>query len=309
MHCTSREIAERPLQNMHTRPGRPPRWRQSIRVPILPQTQASSDSQLQSPAWSHVPGMTRIARRRAATNTITGRNHANIFNSEGFSSPGDAVPPLRFSSLLSTVYAAAMMKKAMMPAHHSTARRPLLGGRRTRRFPVPMRLRASPMFARILSSIVLCAAIVGCGATGGAQSSPSSSALTELTACTLVTSADVSVAFNRQFATGTDGTGLRANDECQFIGTAGLQAGIVSVESATGDSASSFFTSGRQRLTSSAPISGVGDQALVATDGTAILAIKGTIAVFIFASISDETAAERSNGCAALAKRIFSRHG
>ena len=37
----------------------------------------------------------------------------------------------------------------------------------------------------------------------------------------LVTSADVSGTFNQQFGTGTKDSGLRAHDECQFIGTAG----------------------------------------------------------------------------------------
>jgi hypothetical protein len=162
------------------------------------------------------------------------------------------------------------------------------------------------MSVRISLLIVVCAVLVGCGGAGSGRSSPSSAAPI---ACNLVTSADVSGAFNRQFATGTKGSGLRANDECQFLGSAGFPAAIVSVEIGTGDDASSFFTSGRQRLTNSAPIAGVGDQALIATDGTAILAIKGTTALFIFASLSDETPTQGSSGCASLARLIFSRSG
>jgi hypothetical protein len=246
-----------------------------------------------------------MARRIMATNTITGKNHANIFKSDGLASPGDNLPSLRSFSLLRTVYPVAMIKKAMMPAHQSTARRPLLGGGRTRK--VTVCLIPTPMFVRISLAIVLCAVLFGCGATGSALSSPSSPPLTGPTACTLVSSPDVSGAFNRQFAAGTTSSGLRSNDECQFIGSAGLEAGLVSIEIATGNSAASLFTSGQRRLTSSTPTAGVGDQALIATDGTAILAIKGTFAVFIFASINDETAIERGNGCVALAKLIFSR--
>jgi hypothetical protein len=71
--------------------------------------------------------------------------------------------------------------------------------------------------------------------------------------------------------------------------------------------ASSFYASGQQKLTASEPVSGVGDRALLETDGNAILAIKGKTAVFIAALLSDETAAELGNGCVALAKFVFSK--
>ena len=50
---------------------------------------------------------------------------------------------------------------------------------------------------------------------------PSSPYLSAPPACMLVTSADVSGAFNQQLGAGTKDSGLRANHECQFIGTAG----------------------------------------------------------------------------------------
>jgi hypothetical protein len=51
--------------------------------------------------------------------------------------------------------------------------------------------------------------------------------------------------------------------------------GLVLIELVSGDMASRFYTSNQQKLPGTTPVSGVGDKAVQATDGSTILAIKG----------------------------------
>ena len=162
----------------------------------------------------------------------------------------------------------------------------------------------------IASSFVLCVLGTDCGGSSGAghnQSSPSP-APTAVAVCKLVSSADVSGAFHQQFSAGrkasSDG---EIDNECIFNRGGFGQNGLVAIEVVSGDKASRFYTSGQQKLAGFAPVQGVGDEALLETDGSAILAIKGHIAVFITALLSNETSADRGNGCVLLANLVFSK--
>ena len=157
---------------------------------------------------------------------------------------------------------------------------------------------------------MFCVLVTDCGGSAGSghsQSSPSP-ALTAATACTLVSATDVSGAFHQQFPAGSKASADgEIDNECLFrMGDLG-QNGIVAIEVVFGDMASRFYENGQQKLTGLAPVSGVGDKAVLKTDGSAILAIKGQIAVFVTALLSDETAADRGNGCVLLVNLVFSK--
>jgi hypothetical protein len=155
-----------------------------------------------------------------------------------------------------------------------------------------------------LSMVLVSVLISGCGGSPIAGPSQSSPAASVPAACSIVTAADVSGAFNRQFPNGTTQSSLgAANDGCLFVG----KDGIVAVEIAGGEGASRLYASAQQKVAGLAPTPGVGDQALLEPDGTAIVAIKGHIGVFITALLNDETAGDLSTGCVRLAKLVFSR--
>jgi hypothetical protein len=159
-------------------------------------------------------------------------------------------------------------------------------------------------------SSLLCVLVTDCGASAGSghnQSSPSP-ALTAAAACTLVSAADVSGAFHQQFPAGSKASADgEIDNECMF-GRGDLgQIGLVAIEVVSGDMASRFYTSGQEKLTGLAPISGVGDKAMLEVNGSAILAIKGQVAVFITSLLSDETATDLGNGCVLLVKLVFSK--
>lgn len=155
-----------------------------------------------------------------------------------------------------------------------------------------------------LSMVLVSVLMSGCGGSPSAGPSQSSAAATVPAACSLVTAADVSSAFNRQFPNGMTQSSLgAANDGCVFAG----KDGIVAVEIAGGEGASRLYASAQQKVQGLAPIPGVGDQALLEPDGTAIVAVKGHIGVFITALLSDVTAADLSTGCVLLAKVVLSR--
>jgi hypothetical protein len=123
-----------------------------------------------------------------------------------------------------------------------------------------------------------------------------------------VSSADVSVAFHQQFPAGSKASADgEIDNECMFNRGGFGQNGVVAIEVVSGDDASGFFTSGQQKLAGLAPIPGVGDQAFLETGGSAILAIKGHVAVFITALLSNERSADLGNGCALLANLVFSK--
>ena len=159
-------------------------------------------------------------------------------------------------------------------------------------------------------SLVLCALMSGCGGSAGSRPPSPSSALITAAACALVSSAEVSTAFQEQVQAGTKASGDgEIENECLFISEHGLAQGSVAVEVVSGVMASTFYANGQQKLTSAAPVSGVGDKALLEADGSAILAIKGQIAVFIAALLTDETVAERGDGCVRLVKLVLSKTG
>jgi hypothetical protein len=83
--------------------------------------------------------------------------------------------------------------------------------------------------------------------------------------------------------------------------------GVVAVEIEGGDAASRLYASAQRQVTGLTPTPGIGDEALLEPDGTAIVAIKGHIGVFITALLNDKTAADLRTGCVLLANLVFSR--
>src|SRR5487761_160787 len=163
--------------------------------------------------------------------------------------------------------------------------------------------------------VLLCLLVAGCAQTpmGVAQSAP-----TPIVPCTLIASADVASAFQRQFQAGTRNSAPgEVDNECMYLGAGGIGAGLVGIEVESGATALNFYATAEQKFTlapaqggsNAAPVSGVGDRALLAADGTAILAIKGKIAVFITALLPAAAAADLRSGDVLLAKLVFSRTG
>jgi hypothetical protein len=166
------------------------------------------------------------------------------------------------------------------------------------------------LFVWIAGSFVLCVLGTDCGGSQGAGHNQLSTppASTTVAVCTLVSSADVSGAFHQQFPAGSKASADgEIDNECMFNRGGIGQNGLVAIEMVSGDNASRFYTGGQQKLAGLAPIPGVGDEALLETDGTAILAIKGHIAVFITALLSNERSADLGKGCALLANLVFSK--
>lgn len=163
---------------------------------------------------------------------------------------------------------------------------------------------------RVKLLVLLCLLVAGCAQTpmGVAKSAP-----TPIVPCTLIASADVASAFQRQFQAGTRNSAPgEVDNECMYLG-----AGLVGIEVESGATAPNFYATAEQKFTlepaqggsNAAPVSGVGDRALLAADGTAILAIKGKIAVFITALLPAAAAADLRSGDVLLAKLVFSRTG
>jgi hypothetical protein len=156
-------------------------------------------------------------------------------------------------------------------------------------------------------SVVVASVLIGaCGVSPSAGPAPSSPAPTVQAACAIVTAADISSAFNRQCPVGiAQSAPGGTNDECLFTG----KDGIVAIEIAGGDRASQLYARAQQQVAGMSPRAGVGDEALLAADGTALVAIKGHVGVFITALLSGETAAALSAGCVLLVNVAFSRSG
>jgi hypothetical protein len=95
------------------------------------------------------------------------------------------------------------------------------------------------------------------------------------------------------------------NDECLFAG----KDGIVAIEIEGGERASQLYARAQQQVPGMSPRPGVGDEALLAPDGTALVAMKGQVGVFITALLNDETAAGLSAGCVRIVSVAFSRTG
>jgi hypothetical protein len=162
------------------------------------------------------------------------------------------------------------------------------------------------MSVRIELLVVLCMLVAGCesGVHGVVALPPPS----PVVACTIISSADVASAFHRQFQPGTRLSAMgEVDNECTYIGGGGIGDGLVGIEIVSGAMAPDFYANSYQKFKGAATVSGVGTQASLASDGTAILAIKGKTAVFITAPLTGETAAELGSGCVLLAKLVFSR--
>lgn len=158
---------------------------------------------------------------------------------------------------------------------------------------------------------MLSVVVSSCAAsTSAGHSQPSMSPAPILAAaCALVSPADLATAFHHQFPAGTKASADgEINNECVFVLQGDpAKVGLVAVEVVSGDMASQFYANGQHKLNSYNSVSGVGDRALLETDGNAILAIKGHIAIFVAALLSDETAADLGDGCVLLAKFVFSK--
>mgnify|MGYP001432945912 CR=1 FL=1 len=155
-------------------------------------------------------------------------------------------------------------------------------------------------------SIVVGAVLTSCSGFGDfdqhqASPSPSSAAAA---ACTLVSSGDVSVAFGQQFSAGNKASSFgEIDNECTFVG----QHGIVAVEVVSGSAARHFYVGSQKKFTGWMPAPGIGDEAILASDGSGLLAIKSQIAIFVTALLNNETEADLGNGCVLVAKQVFSK--
>ena len=116
--------------------------------------------------------------------------------------------------------------------------------------------------------MLLCLLVAGCDSTpmGVAQSAP-----TPIVPCSLIGSADVATAYQRQFQASTRNSAPgEVDNECSYIGTGGIAAGVVGIEVVSGAKATNFYGTAELKFTlapaqggsNAAPVSGVGDRAL-----------------------------------------------
>ena len=113
----------------------------------------------------------------------------------------------------------------------------------------------------------------GAGSSGGSTASTKAGA----GACSLLTSDQVATVMHESFSPGKQSSAIASNDNCVFNGSGG-PSDIVGIDVVSGANATGLMSSGRS-LPNMTQVSGVGTSAYLESDGRALVAQQGSVAV------------------------------